>query len=60
MKLSFRGVKYEGPHTEWEITEGKVGGVYRGSPWKVHHVKQQHRRHENGSELVYRGVHYKR
>ena len=39
MRLQFRGKFYEGPHVEWDITEGEVAGKYRGKPWKVHNLK---------------------
>ncbi len=58
MKLQFRGKSYEAPHTEWNVDEGEVGGMYRGKPWKVHHLKEQHRRSQTKSELTYRGIHY--
>ena len=59
MKLSFHGAKYEFQPSELEVTEGGIGGTYRGSPWKVHHFKQQHRHRKFPLELTYRGVHYK-
>lgn len=43
MKLQFRGKSYEGPHLEWDVKEGEVGGTYRGKPWKTHLLKEQHR-----------------
>jgi hypothetical protein len=58
MKLQFRGKSYEGPHLEWDVSEGEIGGTYRGKPWKVHHLKEQHRRNHSKSELTYRGIHY--
>lgn len=58
MKLHFRGRDYNASHTEWEVTEGKVVGLYRGSPWRVHRPKEQHRRRHKNTEFVYRGVHY--
>lgn len=58
MKLQFRGKSYEAPDTEWNVNEGDVGGMYRGKPWKVHHLKEQHRRHQAKSALTYRGIHY--
>jgi Domain of unknown function (DUF4278) len=58
MKLQFRGKSYEAPHLEWDVSEGEIGGRYRGKPWKVHHLKEQHRRNHVKSELTYRGVHY--
>ncbi|MEL6581608.1 MAG: DUF4278 domain-containing protein [Cyanobacteria bacterium J06607_15] len=58
MKLQFRGKSYEAPHLEWGVNEGEVGGTYRGRPWKVHHLKEQHRCNSAKSELTYRGIHY--
>jgi Domain of unknown function (DUF4278) len=58
MRLQFRGKFYEGPHIEWDTTEGEVGGTYRGKPWKLHHLKEQHRHRHVHKELTYRGVHY--
>jgi Domain of unknown function (DUF4278) len=58
MKLQFRGRSYEGPHLEWDVQEGEVGGTYRGKPWKVHHLQEKHRCSQTKSELIYRGVHY--
>ena len=58
MKLHFRGRDYDGPHEEWEVMEGEIAGVYRGSPWRVHRPKEQHRRRPKIAEFVYRGVHY--
>ena len=58
MKLSFHGAKYEFHPAELEVAEDKVGGVYRGSPWKLHRFKQQCRRRKNSQQLTYRGVPY--
>ncbi|MGB5636586.1 MAG: DUF4278 domain-containing protein [Waterburya sp.] len=58
MKLQFRGKSYEASHIEWNVNEGEVGGMYRGKPWKVHHLEEQHRRNQAKSKLTYRGVHY--
>ena len=58
MKLQFRGKSYEAPHLEWDVREGAVGGTYRGKPWKVHHLKEQHRRHHDKSTMTYRGISY--
>lgn len=58
MRLQFRGKIYEGPHVEWDVSEGEVGGLYRGKPWKVHHLTEKHRHKHRHSELIYRGVHY--
>ncbi|MEM7758455.1 MAG: DUF4278 domain-containing protein [Cyanobacteria bacterium P01_A01_bin.40] len=58
MKLQFRGNFYETPQTKWNVTEGDVGGMYRGKPWKVHYLQEQHRHKHAQSELTYRGIHY--
>ena len=58
MRLQFRGKIYEKPQSDWDVIEGKVGGVYRGKPWKVHCLKEEHRTCHKHSELIYRGVHY--
>lgn len=58
MELHFHGGTYEDKHTELEVTEGQVGGRYRGTPWKMHRLlKRQQLRHDH-SELKYRGVPY--
>ena len=60
MKLSFHGAEYDYHPAQIKVTEGEVGGVYRGSPWRVHRIikRQQHR--HTPVELTYRGVHYTR
>ena len=58
MKLQFRGKTYERPNLALNVEEGEVGGMYRGKPWKVHHLKEQYRRNHVKSDLTYRGVHY--
>ena len=58
MRLQFRGKIYEAPHTEWDVSEGEVGGLYRGKPWKVHHLKEKHRHYTHKTELTYRGIPY--
>ena len=58
MQLRFRGRFYEARPAEWDVREGAVGGTYRGKPWKVHHLKEQHRCNHNKSQLTYRGVSY--
>ncbi len=60
MRLQFRGKIYEKPQNDWDVTEGKVGGVYRGQPWKVHCLKEEHRTRHLHPELTYRGVHYQK
>lgn len=42
-----------------DVSEGEVAGMYRGKPWKVHYLKEQHRHNHNAkSDLTYRGIHY--
>ncbi len=36
MKLSYRGVSYEIEPSTLEVTEGEVGGLYRGQAWRVY------------------------
>lgn len=40
MKLSYRGVSYE-PSTAsmLEVTEGEMGGTYRGQNWRLHYLR---------------------
>ncbi|MEC4891946.1 MAG: DUF4278 domain-containing protein [Oscillatoria sp. PMC 1051.18] len=59
MKLHFRGHNYETQPVSLEVTEGAVGGTYRGSAWKVHRFRFN-RRHQPSQEFIYRGVTYKR
>lgn len=59
MKLQFRGKTYERNNVAMDVSEGEIGGMYRGKPWKVHHLKEQHRHNHNAkSDLTYRGIHY--
>jgi hypothetical protein len=59
MKLSFHGSKYEYHPEKLEMSEGGVGGRYRGSPWKTHQDKVKNRHRHFPVELTYRGVRYK-
>ena len=58
MKLQFRGKTYERPDLALDVSEGEVGGLYRGKPWKTHHLKEKYRCNHAKSDLTYRGVHY--
>ena len=60
MRLQFRGKIYEKPQSDWNVIEDRVGGVYRGKPWKVHRLQEKHRTRHEHSELIYRGVHYQK
>ncbi|GAB4523460.1 MAG: hypothetical protein Tsb0014_01010 [Pleurocapsa sp.] len=58
MRLQFRGKTYEAPHIEWDVVEGDAEGVYRGKKWKIHQLKEKHRRNRKHADLTYRGIHY--
>ncbi len=58
MRLQFRGKTYERPNLDMDVSEGEVGGIYRGTAWKVHYLKEQHHRNQIKSDLTYRGIHY--
>lgn len=58
MKLSYRGVKYENTSPVLEVTEGEIGGTYRGQSWRSHyvrHIPEPAPVHD----LKYRGVAYR-
>lgn len=58
MELHFLGAKYESEPLTLEVTEGSTGGLYRGSPWKIHRFQQQYRRRRSPIKLTYRGATY--
>lgn len=39
MKLTYRGVAYEANNPVSELTQGEVGGKYRGAQWKPKYLK---------------------
>ena len=57
MKLSYRGVNYDEAPSTLEVTEGEIGGMYRGRNWRY-----QYPRHIATPlpipNLKYRGVPY--
>jgi hypothetical protein len=58
MKLSYRGAKYENASSILEVTEGEIGGTYRGQSWRlnyVRHIPEPPSVHD----LRYRGVAYR-
>ena len=58
MKLSYRGVNYESATSILEVTEGDIGGTYRGQTWRSHyvrHIPEPPPVHD----LKYRGVAYR-
>ncbi|HAX85169.1 MAG TPA: hypothetical protein DCY91_02645 [Cyanobacteria bacterium UBA11370] len=58
MKLAYRGVSYETQPLTLEVTEGEIGGMYRGQTWKVH-KHQSLNRGQVPLQLSYRGIPYK-
>ncbi len=60
MKLFYRGVSYEAESSMLEVTEGEIGGMYRGQAWRTHTPKQSRRRVVAPVELTYRGAPYRR
>lgn len=59
MKLHYRGVNYNSEPSMLDITEGEVGGTYRGHIWKIHKPKL-YSKPPRSVELTYRGVTYQR
>ncbi|MGK7915449.1 MAG: DUF4278 domain-containing protein [Prochloraceae cyanobacterium] len=39
MKLSYRGVSYENSQSILEVTEGEIGGKWRGQNWKYRYPR---------------------
>jgi len=57
MKLVYRGVHYERPPAVLDVTEGEIGGKYRGLAWRYQyprHIPQL----QPKTHLNYRGVRY--
>lgn len=57
MKLAYRGVSYESNLPNLEVTEGEIGGKYRGTTWREkypRHIPVPYPR----VDLKYRGVAY--
>jgi hypothetical protein len=59
MKLFYRGVSYESEPSTLEVTEGEIGGLYRGQAWRVHNPLQLRRREPAPRKLSYRGASYR-
>ena len=58
MKLGYRGVAYEYEPATIDMTEGEIGGKYRGQPWRCsypRHIPVPH----PPLDLKYRGVAYR-
>jgi hypothetical protein len=41
MKLFFRSIPYNSQSSALEVSEGEIGGKYRGQTWKVRQIEQQ-------------------
>ena len=39
MKFAYRGVNYEDQPSALEVTEGEIGGMYRGQNWRFRYVR---------------------
>ncbi len=57
MKLTYRGISYESNPATLELTEGEIGGKYRGTTWR-----ERYPRHipvpQPKVDLKYRGIAY--
>ncbi|HEY9666540.1 MAG TPA: DUF4278 domain-containing protein [Coleofasciculaceae cyanobacterium] len=60
MKLFYRGISYETEPSALEVSEGEIGGQYRGHAWRVHTPAQQPLRYGTPVKLNYRGAAYRR
>lgn len=57
MEFSYRGVKYEKDLPSLEMTEGEIGGMYRGQAWNYRYPRHIPVPHVT-PHLKYRGVNY--
>jgi hypothetical protein len=57
MKLTYRGDNYESNPPALELTEGEIGGKYRGANWR-HHYPRHIPVPQPVVDLKYRGVDY--
>lgn len=58
MKRCYRGVPYDNATSPLEVTEGEIGGLYRGGAWRFHyprHIRVPFPVHD----VKYRGVAYR-
>lgn len=58
MKLTYRGIDYERPPCNLEVTEGEVTGKYRGQDWRYHYPRHMLELQPKAN-LKYRAVPYK-
>ena len=56
--MKYRGINYEEQPSMLEVSEGEIGGKYRGHTWRIHRPKQN-LRHPALRELTYRGISYR-
>ncbi|NES19278.1 MAG: DUF4278 domain-containing protein [Symploca sp. SIO3E6] len=56
--MKYRGINYEEQPSMLEVSEGQIGGKYRGQTWRIHRAKQN-LRHPASRELTYRGISYR-
>lgn len=57
MKLTYRGLEYEPESFPLDVTEGEIGGKYRGQHWRyryLRHIPELQPQHP----LTYRGASY--
>lgn len=59
MRLTYRGISYEGQPLSLEVTEGEVGGVYRGQTWRHQYPQHLPELKPNAPVLQYRGIRYR-
>lgn len=57
MEFSYRGAKYEKDLPTLEMTEGEMGGMYRGQAWNYRYPRHIPVPHST-PQLKYRGVSY--
>jgi Domain of unknown function (DUF4278) len=58
MRLTYRGVSYERQPLSLEVTEGEIGGQYRGQTWRHHYPRHIPNLKPKPYVLQYRGVAY--
>jgi hypothetical protein len=58
MKFAYRGVNYEDQPSTLEVTEGEIGGMYRGQNWRFRYVRHIPEPLPTPN-LKYRGVAYR-
>lgn len=59
MKLHFLGATYEHTELQLKAEDDQVTGTYRGLPLTIHRHQVKCRHKSLGTEMAYRGIHYK-